>query len=98
MMFFMLSLDVIFIQYFYSDLDTKSIAVGYDISHCLEIDEEFISSLEEKYNVKISNVSPQEPDFGDMVSYTLTRTYKPIIVSKDEIAIQIKRSTVCGYY
>lgn len=98
MMFYMLSVDVICIQYFYSDLDTKGVVISYDISKCLEIDEEYISSLEEKYKVKISDVSPEEPVFGDMVSYTLIRTYKPIIISRDEIVIKVKRSAVCGYY
>lgn len=98
MMFYTLSVDVICIQYFYSDLDTKSVAIGYDISHTYEIDEEYIASLEEKYHVTISDISPLEPDFGDMVSYTLTRSYKPIIVSRNEIQIKVRRETVCGYY
>ena len=98
MMFYTLSVDVICVQYFYSDLDTKGVAMGYEISMCPEIDEAFISSLEEKYQVTISNISPLEPEFGDMVTYTLTRTYKPIIISGEELEIKVKRSTVSGYY
>ena len=97
-LFFFLSVDVLSIQYFYSDLDAKSISIGYEISKRMEIDRDFIVSLEEKYHITISDISPEEPEFGDMVTYTLSRTYQPIVVSREAMEIKVKRSIVIGYY
>lgn len=96
--FFLLSIDLICIQFSYNNLDSKGIAIGYEISKEMEIDNNFISSLEEKYHVQISDMSPEEPVFGDVVNYTLQCVYHPLIVSRNDMTITVKRSTVIGYY
>lgn len=97
-LFFLLGVDVMCIQYYYSDLDAKSVAISYNISKVGRSDSEFISSLEERYNVRISNISPENPEFGDMVEYIVEKDYKPIIVSSDVLVLKIKRTTVIGYF
>lgn len=97
-LFFLLCLDIMTIQFYYSDLDSKSIAISYDISRKGDIDDEYISSLEEKYKLQISDVSPKHPEFGDTVEYIVIREYKPIIVSLNPISIKVKRTTMIGYY
>lgn len=97
-LFFFLGIDLICIQYSYNSLDSKSISIGYEIAHSLEIDNEFISSLEDKYKVKISNISPEDPEFGDVVKYTIHTVYKPLIVSREQLDLVVSRTTVIGYY
>ena len=97
-MFFALSIDTMCIQYYYSDLDSISVIIGYEISHLENITDENIRVLEEKHHVIISDISNKEPQFGDVVSYVLYKEYTPIIVANNPIPIKIERSTVIGYY
>ena len=95
---FLLSVDVMCVQYHYSSLDTIAVAVGYEISSEGSTDEALLKQLEDKYNVKISNVSSNKPVYGDMVTYVVERDYKPIIISANLMKLRIQRATVIGYY
>ena len=97
-LFFLLCVDVMLIQFNYSDLDAKSISISYDISRKGKADDEYINELENRYQVKISNVSIKQPEFGDMVEYVVYREYTPIIVKRETMLLRIKRSTIIGYY
>ena len=97
-MFFLLSIDIICIQFYMSDLDSKSTIISYEISRLSKIDNDSIKNLEDKYQVSILNISNRTPNFGDVVSFTIEKDYRPIIVSNDEMEIKIERSTVIGYY
>ena len=96
--FFLLGIDVMSIQLFYSRLDSKSIGISYDISSTGKSDNAYITSLEEKYHVTIKNVSNEHPEFGEMVEYILEKDYQPIILSTSILEIKIKRIAVVGYY
>lgn len=95
---FLLGIDLALIQAQYSDLDSKSIAVTYEISSHGDASKSFIKELEEKYNVSIINISNSSPEFGDVVTYTLEKYYQPLILSSSSLAIRIKRVAVVGYY
>ena len=97
-MFFTLSVDIMCIQYYYSDLDSKSVVIGYEIARLGVIEDEDIKNIEDKYHVNIMNISNRTPDFGDVISYTISVEYKPIVVSNDVMQIQVERNTVMGYY
>jgi len=97
-LFFLLGIDLISIQFIYSDLDSKGITIGYRISKEGRVDSSFISSLSKMYNVTIENISPSSVKFGDVVEYVLYQEYKPIIVSNDVMKLRVKRSAVIGYY
>lgn len=97
-MFFLLSIDMISIQYHISDLDSKSTIISYEISRLYVIDNDSVKSLEDKYHVAILNISNMKPEFGDVVSFTLEKDYRPIIVSNEMMELKIQRSTVIGYY
>ena len=97
-MFFLLSVDVICIQYHYSDLDSHGVAISYELARLENLNNENIEPLEEKHHVIIQNISNRNPEFGDIVEYTILREYKPIIVSSDVMEIKISRTTVIGYY
>lgn len=97
-MFFLLSIDIMCIQFSYSDLDSKSVYVAYDIARCEELDEETIKAIEDKHHVLISEISSYKPEFGEVVEFILVKEYKPLIISNKEMEIKVKRSTIIGYY
>ena len=47
-LFFFLCIDIMTIQFYYSDLDSKSISISYDISRKGDIDETYIVVREYK--------------------------------------------------
>ena len=97
-LFFVLTVDVMCIQYYYADLDSKSVIIGYEVSRLEAFSTENIASLEDKYDVTITSISNMNPTFGDTFDYTLLKEYKPIIVSNEVMEIKVKRTSVRGYY
>lgn len=96
-MFFLLAVDVMCIQYHYSDLDNQSIVLGYELAHLEVINDEKIEELEEKHHLIIMSVSTREPQFGDVITYVVLRSYKPVVVSGESMELKVKRSVVVGY-
>ena len=90
--------DVICLQYVYSDLDAKSVTISYLISEHGGLDETFITYIENKYNVDFVYSDNYSPLFGDEVTYVIARTYKPLVMSQEEMQVSISRTTVIGYY
>ena len=97
-LFFFLSVDVICLQFSYSDLDSKGITIGYYIAKECRVDANFINYLNSRYNVKISNISESDIYYGDVVEFNVSSSYTPLIISNKPIDLTIKRSTVIGYY
>ena len=97
-LFFMFAGDMICLQFIYSDLDAKSVTISYLISEHGTLDDGFINNIENKYNVDFVTADNYSPLFGDEVTYVIAKHYKPLIMSKDEMTISIKRTTVIGYY
>lgn len=97
-MFIALGVDVITIQYAYSDLDSKSMNISYLIAQHGTIDDSLIRSIEEKYHVTFECIGNCAPFFGDTVDYRISTQIKPIIVSLETITISVNRSTVIGFY
>ena len=97
-MFFLFAGDMISLQFIYSDLDAKSVTISYLISENGVIDDEFVEYIETKYNVDFVTADNYTPLFGDEVTYIIAETYKPLVMSKDEMTISVKRTTVIGYY
>ena len=96
--FVTLSADLISLQYLYSDLDAKSVTISYLISEHGSLDRKFLDGLELKYNVEFLAYDNQSPLFGDEVTFVIGRTYKPLILSKETMSVQVERTTVIGYY
>ena len=97
-MFFVLSIDMMCIQYQYSDLDAQSVIIGYELAHLESLTDENIASIEEKHHVVMVDISNRNPEFGDVIDYVILREYQPIIVSNSPMEIKVKRSAVIGYY
>ena len=96
--FMLLGGDLFCLQAAYSSLDNVSITVGYLIAKNSRVDNEFISSLEDRYNITFENINPTSPSPGDVLDFTIYRMYRPLIISTDQIKIVAKRNTVIGYY
>ena len=97
-LFFFLSVDVICLQFSYSDLDSKGITICYYISKECRVDTEFINYLNNKYNVSITNLSQTSIIYGDVVEFDISKKYTPLIMSNKDFNLVIKRSAVIGYY
>ena len=96
--FLLLGGDMMCLSAAYSALDSNSISIGYLIAKSSRVDEEYLSYLEETYNVTFMSISPTSPEMGDVVEFTIYRMYDPLIISKNEIKLIASRSTVIGYY
>ncbi len=97
-MFFLFSGDMISLQFIYSDLDAKSVTISYLISDHGMLDDNFISYLENKYDINFVSADNYHPLFGDEVTYVIAKDYKPLIMSKETIQVSIQRTTIIGYY
>lgn len=96
-MFFLFGIDLINLQYSYSELDSKSVTISYLISRNGTIDEAFTNYIENKFHVSFYLRSPKSPTFGDEVEYILEDNYNPIILNNRPITLSIYRTTVIGF-
>ena len=96
-MFFAFGLDLISIQFLYNDLDSKSVAISYKISDYGTVNDEVKSYVESTFNVTFKCTSNCSPAFGDVVTYVISKEYKPIIISQNTMTISIERNAVIGY-
>ena len=97
-MFFLFSGDMISLQFIYSDLDAKSVTISYLISEHGSLDQPFIDSIENKYNIEFVSADNYTPLFGEEVTYVIAKTYKPLMMSKETMTVSVQRTTVIGYY
>ena len=97
-MFFLFAGDMISLQFVYSDLDAKSVTISYLISEQGSINDNFVEYIETKYDVEVVSIDNWTPLFGDEVTFIIAENYKPLIMSKNEMKLSIKRTTVIGYY
>ena len=97
-LFFSLGIDMMSLQIIYSDLDSKGIAISYRISNHGTLDDPFIQSIESQFKVKFTCLSNCSPMFGDVVTYAISKEYKPIIIKKETMTVSIERNAVIGYY
>ena len=98
-MFFLLAGDMVSLQFLYSDLDAKSVTISYLISkNPGRINDNFVEYIENKYNVEFVSIDNRSPMFGDEVTYVIAEYYTPLIMSKEEMTVSVKRTTVVGYY
>ena len=97
-LFFGLGVDMISIQIIYSDLDAKSVAISYRISEYGTIDDSLVQSIQNDFNVTFTCQSNCQPLFGDTVTYIISRMYKPLVVQKEQMTVNVQRTAVIGYY
>ena len=96
--FILLGGDMLCLSSAYSSLDNTSNTISYLISKNKRTDVEYLASLEAKYNVTFSEISSNNPAYGEVVDFTIYKNYHPLILSSHEIQLTVSRTTVIGYY
>ena len=97
-LFFLFGVDLICVQFVFSDLDAKSISISYLISQHGGLDINLINEIEETYKVDFKCLSNCNPSFGDIIEYQISKDYSPLIISNETMHITVYRSTAIGFY
>ena len=97
-LFFIFGADLLTLESVYSSLDSKANNISYIISRNGTIDEEFINYVESTFLVTFDCPKNQSPTFGEKIIYQISTTYHPLVISKREMTINIKRMTIVGFY
>lgn len=97
-LFFLFGADLITLEGVYSGLDAKACNISYMISRRGIIDDEFISYVEESFNVSFVCEKNLTPSFGEQITYQISTSYRPMVISKEEMTITIERMTIVGFY
>lgn len=97
-LFFLFGADLITLESVYSTLDAKANNISYLISRNGVIDNGFIKQIETTFLVHFECPKNDYPSFGDKVVYTISTTFRPLVISKTEMTIAIQRMTIIGFY
>ena len=97
-LFFLFFSVLISLQSAFSLLDAKANNISYIISRNGAIDEDFIDYIEDTFNVNFDCPINYSPTFGEKITYQISTTYSPLVISKDEMIISVKRMTIIGFY
>lgn len=89
--------DLLCISQIRSALDAIALTVSYRIAKEGRISEETKRFVVESGGIFIP-VSPGIPALGETYVFKIAKKYRPIILSKTETVITVKRSTVIGFY
>lgn len=96
--FFFLGVDLLSLQTTYSNLDSKAVSISYTISKSGYLNDELISYIENSYHVDFICLNNCTPKFGDIVDYSISVNFTPIMISKKEYVVSINRQAIIGYY
>lgn len=96
--FLLLGGDMLSLSATYSTLDSNSISIGYLIAKTGRTDTEYINYLEESFKVQFLSITPENPNNGDVVKFTIYKMYDPLLISTTPIRLTASRTTVIGYY
>lgn len=97
-MFFLFGADLISIQSAYSMLDAKANNISYLISRRGVVDQDFIEYVETTFSVDFDCPINLSPTFGEEIKYAISTTYRPMVISDNEMTISISRMTIVGFY
>lgn len=96
--FFLFGADLISLQSAWSALDAKANNISYLISRNGVIDDDFISYIETTFHVDFDCEKNLSPTFGEQITYVISTTYTPLIISHEEMIIKVQRMTIVGFY
>ena len=97
-LFFLFGADLISLQSAYSVLDAKANNISYIISRNGVIDDNFINYIETTFSVEFNCEKNLSPEFGEKITYEISAPYSPLVISKEEMVITVKRMTIIGFY
>lgn|SRR5574344_1453857 len=94
---FIFCTDIIAVQYMYSSLDALSLEVGKLITYKGRLTDDIRVYAQGKMDCEVMCVSACNPSAGDILTYTLTCQYTPIVMSKTPWNIKITRGALIGF-
>lgn len=97
-LYFIFGADLISLQSAYSVLDAKANNISYIISRNGEIDAAFTNYIETTFNVDFVCDLDHTPVFGEKITYEISATYSPLVISKEDMTITVRRMTIIGFY
>ena len=97
-LFFLFGADLITLESTFSVLDAKANNISYIISRNGVIDDDFINYIEATFSVDFECPKNPSPTFGEKIIYQISTGYHPLVISKQEMTITIKRMTIVGFY
>lgn len=97
-LFFLFGADLITLESTFSVLDAKANNISYIISRNGVIDDEFKNYIESTFLVDFECPENLSPTFGEKIIYQISTSYHPLVISKQEMTISIKRMTIVGFY
>ena len=97
-LFFLFGADLISLQSAFSVLDAKANNISYIISRNGEIDDDFIYYIETTFHVDFVCELNHAPTFGEKITYQISSTYSPLVISQEEMIITVERMTIIGFY
>ena len=90
--------DLISIQAIYTNLDAVSVIAGNMISSRGRIDQEVIDLVYNQTGGNIVSIGDENPMFGAVYEYQITREFTPWVLSNSPMQISITRSVIIGYF
>ena len=97
-LFFLFAGDMVSLQFAYSNLDATSITISHLISESISVNQQLINDIESQFNVDFTLLNNEEPLFGDVVVFIISKEYHSMIISNNVMLLSVKRSSVLGYY
>lgn len=99
---FMFGVDLVMMEYIYTDLDSMSINLNYLISKNGYITSEIKESYLSNYDVNVypieSNNLNQSYKEGYLYGYVVEKSYNPIALMDEAIVLKIQRFTVINIF
>lgn len=95
---FLLACDLFSGQILYTNLDAASVVAGNVISSKGGITSEVVRYVEDTTGAEIEAVSTETPRFGDVYTYRIFKSYKPLTGFGNVRTVSVTRGVVIGYY
>lgn len=90
--------DLAALEAIHNELDAVGLTVGYQISMIGSITPAIKEFVFQEAHAEIRCVSGCSSQMGEALSFELSRRYEPIIISKNEMTITVRRTAIIGYF
>lgn len=97
-LFFLFGADLITLESVYSGLDSKACNISYIISRRGVVDDELKNYVQSTFHITFICEENLSPTFGEQIFFKVSTTYRPMVLSKNEMTIVIERMTIVGFY
>ncbi len=97
---FMFGVDLVSMQYNYTNMDALSTNISYEISKNGCLSKEIINKYKNNYDIYLYPYDSDDKKYkeGESYGYVLEKDYSPIIISNSTIKLRIQRFTIINVY